>query len=203
MTWWCLTHQVFCHFFMGLEETPNWAWFWLTNYFQCWILFCKWWGEKSPKTSLKYWVHFWIFYSQSSCLSKCDSNTGNEWSILSLKFQYNIFFNNNLYLLKLAYLFSFKCSSYSAQQKMHCKMWYLWQWVYQPACSSDAEPDVSLGAQNIQPHELLYNFSLPPQHQAAPQHPPATFFFPFRVLGERIVFCFFRDKFTSPFLFSS
>lgn len=44
-------------------------------------------------------------------MSKCDSNTGNEWSILSLKFQYNIFFNNNLYLLKLAYLFSFKCST--------------------------------------------------------------------------------------------
>lgn len=36
--------------------------------------------------------------------------------------------------------------------------------------AAQAEPDVSLGAQNIQPHELLGYFSLPPQQQAAPQH---------------------------------
>lgn len=55
--------------------------------------------------------------------------------------------------------------------------------------AAQAEPDVSLGAQNIQPHELLGYFSLPPQQQAAPQH---LFFVAVRGEGRGNCFVFFR-----------
>lgn len=117
-----------------------------------------------------------------------------------LKFQYNIFFNNNLYLLKLWHIcFPSNAAAIQHSTKLHFKMWYLWQWVYQPACSSDAEPDVSLGVHNVQPYELLGNFFLPPQQQAAPQHFPATVLFWLECWERELRFAFFRIKFKSPF----
>lgn len=53
-------------------------------------------------------------------------------------------------------------------------------------------------------HEILANFFLPPQQQAAHQHLPARILFlGARVLGEGSVSCFPLNKFKSLFLFFS
>lgn len=79
-------------------------------------------------------------------------------------------------------------------------MEYLLQWVYRPVCSSGAECGVSLGAHNVQPPEILANFFLPSQQQAARQDLPASFFGA-AVLGGRQRFLFSSEQ--SQFLFRS
>lgn len=79
-------------------------------------------------------------------------------------------------------------------------MEYLLQWVYRPVSSSDAESDVSLEAHNVQPPEILANFFLPSQQQAARQDLPASFFGA-AVLGGRQRFLFSSEQ--SQFLFRS